>query len=291
MRTITCKNKNGISVEFGSTFSPFLLEDCDGIYTVKNNVALSESDMLDGATYLGSKTKSRNIVLTLRDHPMSDHRENRALLYSLFEPDSVGTMVYTENGVSREAEYYVEDIVVDGRARARQAVVSLICPDPFFYALNDMRVIIAGWEALWTFPHEFTSAGEEFATRMSEKLRTITNTDAAGNIGLVITITAQGNVINPSITHVEKAESIKVGTEVMPLEMVNGDQLVITTEAGNKHIYLTRNGIKTEINEYMSVDSVFIQLANGKNTIGYNAESGSEYMAVELSYRYKYLGV
>ena len=73
-----------MEVSFTDTFSPFLLEDCDGIYTVKNTVTTSENTMTDGATYQGSTTQMRNIVLTLRDHPKADHQENRTLLYNLF---------------------------------------------------------------------------------------------------------------------------------------------------------------------------------------------------------------
>ena len=82
-----------MEVSFSDTFSPFLLEDCDGIYTVKNTVTTSENTMTDGSTYQGSTTQMRNIVLTLRDHPKADHQENRSLLYNLFKPKSPGTLV------------------------------------------------------------------------------------------------------------------------------------------------------------------------------------------------------
>ena len=291
MREITCQNEDGMSVTFGNTFSPFLLEDCDGIYEVSNKVAISDNSMLDGATYLGSVVKMRNIVLTLRDRPNSDHQANRVLLYGLFKPKSPGTFIYREGATARTINYYVESVRIDGALRARQAVVSLLCPDPLFSALSELRVTMAAWNALWEFRHEFVAGGEEFGTRAQEKLRTIENYGAVDNIGMEITITAAGPVMNPSITHVEKAETIKIGTENNPLEMAIGEKIIILTGSSNKHVYLLRDGVRTEINEYLENDSVFIQLAVGANTIGYNADTGSEYMMIDIAYRYKYLGV
>jgi len=282
-----------MEVTFGKAFSPFLLENCDGIYTVQNNVVSSENTMTDGATYQGSTTKMRNIVLTLRDKNGTDHQANRTLLYTLFKPKSLGKLTYLENdkSESRSIDYYVESVVVDSVMRARQATVSLLCPEPFFVGPSDLTVTMAGWNSYFEFMHEFSAAGEEFGARVNERLKTIENTSAADNIGLTITITASGPVENPSIYHVEQAESITVGTEARPLDMVTGDKVIITTGTNNKHVYLEHNGVKTEINEYMTEDSEFIQLMHGTNTLGYSAVSGETYMTVVVAYRYRYLGV
>ena len=67
-RTITCRNDDGYELTFGETgFDPFLLESCDGCYSVKNNVTMSDNTMLDCATYQGSVAAKRKIVLGLRD--------------------------------------------------------------------------------------------------------------------------------------------------------------------------------------------------------------------------------
>lgn len=281
-----------MEVRFSDTFRPWLLEDCDGIYTVKNSVTISENTMTDGGTYQGSITQVRNIVLTLRDHPLANHQENRTLLYNLFKPKSFGTLIYLEHdgAESRSIEYQVETIDTDGVNRARQATVSLLCPDPFFVAPSDTIVTMAGWVSYFEFPHEFPLGGEEFEARVEEKLKTIENTSAADNIGMTIVIKAAGAVTNPAIYHVEQGEQIEVGTRARPLEMVAGDEVTITTGTNNKHVYLTHGGSRREINEYLSEASEFIQLSHGINTIGYSAESGETYMTVEISYRYRYLG-
>ncbi len=291
-RSIICRNEDGVEVRFSDTFMPWLLEECDGIYTAINSVTISENTMTDGGTYQGSITQVRNIVLTLRDHPLANHQENRTLLYNLFKPKSFGTLTYLEHdgAESRSIEYQVESIDMDGANRARRATVSLLCPDPFFVAPSDITVTMAGWEPCFGFPHEFPEGGEEIEYRVEEKLKIIENTSAVDNIGMKIVIKAAGAVTNPTIYHVEQGEQIKVGTSARPLEMVAGDEVTITTGTNNKHVYLTHGGSRREINEYLSEESEFIQLSHGVNTIGYSAESGESYVTVEISYRYRYLG-
>lgn len=291
-RKITCSNEDNISIVFQEDrFMPFLLESCDGIYMMENNVATSENTMTDGATYQGSTTKMRNIVLTLRDRPEDDHKANRSLLYTLFKSKSKGTFEYEEDGEKKTIDYYVESVNIDGEKRARQATVSLLCPDPFFVDTSDLIVMMAGWHAAWEFRHEFQDGGEPFGERIKERLKTIENTSAADYIGLTITINALGPVLNPSITRVESNETIKIGTSTAPLNMVLGDQVIITTHTNNKHVYIMRDGVQTEINNYLDDDSEYIQLRHGQNTLGYAADSGESYMSVTVAYRYRYVGV
>ena len=51
------------------------------------------------------------------------------------------------------------------------------------------------------------------------------------------------------------------------------------------------NGITLFSYEYLDPDSSFFQLLAGTNTIGYNADSGAEYLNVHIEYKMRYLGV
>ncbi len=290
-RKIICTNEDGIQLILTDAFSPFLLENCEGIYEFSNDVSMSDNTMTDGATYQGSVTSKRNIILTLRDRPGSDHMANRSLLYNVFKPKSPGTFDYFEGGMQRSIRYYVEKVYASGKERSRRATVSLLCDDPFFVAPSDITVQMAGWTSDWVFQHEFVDGGEEFGSRIQERIKEIENLSAADGIGLTIVIDAAGPVTNPSVSHVEQEETIKVGTTANPLNLLNGERVIITTGTNNKHVYLVSGGVKTEINEYLSEDSEFIQLMHGINTLGYAADSGDQHMTVTISFRYKYLGV
>lgn len=289
-RKITCINEDNVSITLEDKFTPWELQSCEGIYEMNSAVNTLVNTMTDGSTYQGSQVSQRNIVLVLRDSPYADHRINRTLLYSVFKPKTAGTFIYTENGISRAIDYYVEKVYIDAIKRARTATISLICPDPYFRDPEDIKVIMAGWDGQFEFQHEFIDQGEELGVRNNERLKEIENYNA-DDIGLTITLSANGTVTNPSITHVEKQESIKIGTTANQFTMVADDKVIITTHTNNKHVYLIHNGIMTRINEYLSEDSEFIQLKNGINTFGYNAGSGVDYLSVDITFRYRYLGV
>lgn len=289
MRVIECINDDGLSARFGRSFSPWKLTDVDGLYQVNENVYTSENTMTNGSTYQGSTTKMRNIVLHLvcRDR----YKYCRQFLYDVFKVQSEGTLIYEESGERRTIKYHVENIDPDSMGNLRAASVSLLCPDPYFESDQDITVVIAGWESGWHFPHEWKAEGEPFGEKSAEKLKTVENDSAADHIGMTIRISASGKVTNPSVTRVESTETIKIGTSAHLMEMGTGDEIMITTGVNNKHVYLIRNGKQTEINEYLDESSVFLQLMRGKNTIGYNADSGADYMRVTIQFRYKFPGV
>ena len=286
-RTITCSNADGVSISFGERgLTPFLLVSAEGCYYIDNNVTISANTMTDGGAYQGSVAKVRNIVLTVKD--LTNHVYNRNLLAALFKSGDVGTLVFKEDTNERQIEYYVESVNSTGQFGTRTYTISLLCPDPFFYAMDDISVFMAAWVENFEFPHEFISTGEEFGYRSIERSQRIVNENAADHIGMTIKINAIGAVENPSITHVETGDTITVGTSNKPMQMVAGDVITITTSDNDKHVYLTHMGVTTEVNEYLTEDSVFIQLMRGANDIGYDAESGVSNMIVELTYRLKY---
>ncbi len=288
-KKIICKNEDGVQVEFSyEDDAEFFLISCDGIYSVSNNVVTSENTMTDGSTYQGSTTKQRNIVITAEFD--SDYQSRRDFLYKSFKPKSPGTFFYYENEEQRQIDYRVEDIDIDEAGVCRNAVISLICPDPFFKDPADTTVTMAGWEPCFEFPHEFTEP-EEFGIRVAELVKNIENDSAADHIGIEVVMEALGAVRNPAIYHVQQDIHIQIGTEKNPFDMEPGDVVRITTGTNEKNIYLEKDGTVTKINEYLEEESEFIQLVHGSNTLIYDADQGVDYLNVTVMYRFRYLGV
>lgn len=267
--------------------APFLLVGADGLYDVNNNVYLSENSMIDGAVYQGSVVKYRNIVLLLVD--IGSYPEDRDQLNRLFKEREYGVLVFQEgDSPKRKIEYIVESMTSTGLNSKRSHSISLICPDPFFYDLSDTDEKMASWVSDFEFP--FSSEPTiEFGHQTDERIKVIRNDYAEDNIGMTIILTCSGAVTNPSVTRVESNETIRVGSSAKPFTMQAGDVLTITTAMGNKHVRLTRNGATSEVNHYLTEDSVFIQLMRGDNTIGYDAGSGVSNLSVDVRYRFKYV--
>lgn len=289
-KKIVCKNEDNVEIEFSyEDDAEFFLISCDGIYSVSNNVVTSENTMTDGSTYQGSTTKQRNIVITAEFD--SDYQSRRDSLYKIFKPKSPGTFYYTENAEQREIEYRVEGIEIDEAGVCRNAVISLICPDPFFKDPADTTVTMAGWEPCFEFVHEFTSELEEFGVRIAELVKTVENDSAADYIGIEVIMEALGAVRNPVLYHMQQDIHIQIGTDDYPFDMEPGDVVRITTGTNEKNVYLIKGGEKTKINEYLDEESEFIQLVHGSNTFIYDAASGVDYLNVTIKYRFRYLGV
>lgn len=288
-RYITCTNEDNVSCKFGSSFSPFLLTAVDGMYKVGVNISTSDSNLIDGVIYQGSKMSSRNIVLTIRDK--ENHKDNRELLYRLFKPNSKGILRYYENDEVKKINYYVESVDVTGNYNSRQATVSLICTDPFFYDNEETIKYLAEWHGNFEFEHQFISNKEEIGYRSLVKNLNIQNLTPRNDIGLNIEITSIGTAKNLKIIHNEQNKTISIGTDEKEFNMMAGDVVNIITEKGNKNIILTRENVATNINNYLSEDSEFIQLGVGDNHIGYDASEGVSNLSFKIAYTFKYNGV
>jgi hypothetical protein len=264
-----------------------LLTDVDGIYEAKNKVYVSENSMIDGAVYQGSVAEYRNIVLHLTD--TDKYVDNRDALNRLFKEKSVGTLTFWEaDAAPRKIDYYVESLNSTGEDPYREHQVSLICPDPFFYDINASSEQMASWVGVFTFPFASPSTGFVFGYKDNSLIKKIQNDFAEDNIGITIIMSCLGGVTNPSITHIETNSSIHIGHSGKPFNMVAGDIVTITTETGNKHVTLTHDGVTSEINHYLTEDSVFIQLMRGSNSFGFGADSGVNNLTITLEYTYKY---
>lgn len=288
MRSITCTNNNGNSIVFGETaFSPFLLAHVDGLYNSKNELSITENAMLSGGDFQGSRIPTRNIVLTVTDKPHNKYAQaQRDALREVFTEGMRGTLTYEEDGSKRCTDYYVESIEKGDR---QLYIISLLCPDPYFYDTEYSRATMSAWASDFEFPHEFQEEGEELGHK--DEVRIIEIRGISPNpVGMIMKITANGPVTNPSVVKISSGETITLGTETHPFEMIYGDEVTITTEDGKKNVTRTRGDETESVNQYMTEDSVFFQITNGTNFFGYTAEDGVDNISFDIYYRNRYEG-
>lgn len=133
------------------------------------------------------------------------------------------------------------------------------------------------------FLSEFgTGTPVEFGYREINQIVEIDNT---GDVDCPIKVVfrASGDVVKPYIQNVETRELLRINKT---LKM--GDVLEITTEFGNKNVYL--NGEKAH--HYLDfLNSTWLQLSPGINLIKYDAEHGLTNLECSIYYTPQYLGV
>jgi Phage tail protein RIFT-related domain len=111
-----------------------------GLEPVKAAVSTSPFGSVDGAAYTGSSVLSRNIVLTLRPNPNWanwTYESLRRLIYSYFMPKRATRLIfYSDDMIPVRIEGIVEAVEVNQFSQDPEIQVSIICPDPYFIALN-----------------------------------------------------------------------------------------------------------------------------------------------------------
>lgn len=116
------------------------IRNIDGLDPVKASVKTSPFGSIDGVSYTGSSIPSRNIVLTLHPNPDWDtwsHEKLRRLLYSYFMPKRpVRLVFFSDDLVTVEISGIVESAAVNAFSKDPEFLVSIVCPDPYFTALE-----------------------------------------------------------------------------------------------------------------------------------------------------------
>lgn len=279
---IVCENQRGERVSFG-WYPPCWLASVDGLGP-DYNVYTSKNSGQDGENYNGSDAKMRNIVLIL-DVSKSDFLVQRNKLFNFFQPRSIGTLYYYEGDEAKKIIYYAEKVEPGGTDNdlTRTLTISLICPDPKFYALQDQLTQLAIWEGKITFPLRIHPP-----FTVTEKVNTLignVHNDSAVPMGLTVKFTASGEVVNPSLYDVNRYELMQINTT-----MHAGDKIVITTGDGNKRVKLISGGRTFNINNLMAYPPKWLKAYQGDNLYRYNADSGIDSLSVSILSTQAYWG-
>ena len=280
MIKIVCENYRGEKMTFSRT-PRMWIESISGL-GADYEVTTSKNSGQDGENYTGATASKRNIVMVL-DVPKRRMDDVKDRLYSFFQPRSVGILYYYSGNIARKTRYYVESIEPEESGLVRTITISLICPDPKFYALTDNLTELAVWEGLIEWPLEIIEPFE--VTRKINSLIGNVYNPSAVPMGLTVTFRASGTVVNPSLYDVNRQELMQVNTT-----MHAGDQIVITTADGNKHVKLISGGVTSNINNLMAYPPHWLKAYQGDNLFRYNADSGIDSLSVSILSTQAYWG-
>lgn len=135
------------------------IRNIEGLEPVKASVNTSPYGSVDGTSYVGSSVLSRNIVLTVHPNPdwnIWTHASLRKLLYLYFMPKKPIRLVFYCDDIDPVEIYgVVEDIAGNQFSSDPEFLISIICPDPYFTAINP--IVLTGQSIR---PPEFGGGGE-----------------------------------------------------------------------------------------------------------------------------------
>jgi hypothetical protein len=116
------------------------VRNIDGLDPVKAAISTSPRGSIEGVTYTGSDIPSRNIVLTI--HPNPDwltwsFESLRRLIYQYFMPGRPVRLIFESDDIVPVEIYgVVESVSANPFSKDPEMLVSVICPDPYFSAVD-----------------------------------------------------------------------------------------------------------------------------------------------------------
>lgn len=111
-----------------------------GLEPVEASISTTPFGSLDGDAYSGSSVGSRNIVMTVKPNPdwvTWTYEKLRLLLYTYFMPKRQVRLVFETDEIGAvEIFGYVESISPDIFSKDGEIQISVICPYPYFTAIE-----------------------------------------------------------------------------------------------------------------------------------------------------------
>lgn len=299
--------------------SGLLITKIDGLGPAKATINKTDLATTDGSLFNSSKLTERNIVITFlleRSFPeptdnleQTHNIENtRQRTYKYFPSKRQVTLSFETDNRNARVVGWVESNEPDIFSKDESQVISIICPDPYFYS-NER-----GYS-----PHvvEFSGLSDEFEFPFSnesleDKLLVF------GNISPVVTksfayygdqetgikmILHFVNNVNTNIRIDKRKPSdpneimssflldVEKFTALMETGFLNGDSIVVDTTMGNKRITLERNGLRYNILNAVSRDSDWFQLDKGTNTFYMTAFGNEQSLTFRIENYVLYEGI
>lgn len=242
----------------------------------------------DGATYNSARVSSRNIVFMIR-FVGDDIEECRRKTYKYFALKKQVTLEIITDTRDLRITGYTESNEPNIFSSAEDTSISVVCPYPFFYSVNNRNTVsFYGEEPLFEFPFENNNEMEPLIEFGNVYTVTEANVYYEGDyeVGVIITIHATGPAKNVSVYKLDTLESIEIKTE-----LETGDDIVISTIARDKYIHRIRNGVTTNILNCTGKKTNWFLLDGGDNAFAYAAEEGIRNLQFSVANDILYEGV
>jgi len=281
---LTYINNTGHSVTLRQT-KPLFLTKLDGAGRIRQTINTFHAPEQDGAFYISSTLDMRNITIEgqILASTVDASYDFRRQLLKIFTPKQRGTLIYRDRQISCIVE---ESGFSQGNiARAPQFFISLLCPSPFFEALETIREELASWQGNFLFPLEIVDPGIELGIRQPSQIITIDN---IGDVpcGCEIVFHALGTLDTPELLNVDTGEFVRINAT-----MTAGEEYHVFTHFAGKRVTHVVGTTVTNAFPLLDVGSTFLQLDAGRNTLRYDAGDNIDLLEVSIFYRPLFLGV
>ena len=302
IKSITVINQLGDSVTL-SLSEPWdtglIITGIDGLGPPKANISSTDLAMGDGAVFNSSRIEKRNIVFHFRltevmgEDGISVEKsieDVRIDTYRYFQLKQKHRLIFETDTRFVEIEGYVESNEPDIFNKEETANVSIICPNPFFFA-KSATCILNGVNEAFEFPFSNESLTEdllvmgEYSENVGEGIPYHGDVDS----GVVMTIAAHGPCSGIRVVNMLSKERFVIDTSKIGQifgdgnnDVIAGDVLTFSSMPGAKTARLRRNSKEVTILPTISRTGQWLHLVNGNNVFYYRCESGESNIQIEI---------
>lgn len=260
----------------------FVCSNVDGLTVADVDVASNTVYSMDGDRITNMQTQPREIVIDLTVKPDVNVQEAREHLTRYIKPKQPATLLlrYDLSGAeqSKAISGRISRIDMPRFTDNVVAQVTLYCAQPYW---EDAEFIVKYISDILNLHHFEITWSEPLPMGVYDLTRT-RQFDNAGDaaVGMVITITAQGDVVNPALYNNMTGEYIGIDDT-----LAAGDEVVINTIRGQKSI--TKNG--ANVLNKLRRGSTWLQLDVGNNIFLIDADKGASEMYFTLIFKQAYV--
>lgn len=150
-------------------------------------------------------------------------------------------------------------------------VINIFCDSPMFHKVEQPKTALTGKFSLWHFPLAIPDTGFKLSTRKDYLFISVTN-EGNSSVGGVITLKADGEVLNPTVEIIDTGETFTVYKTLVKNEVVEID----TREGKYRSI---KGGMTEPTNNYLQYwdyENTWIQFPVGEVLVGYSTGNDSE---------------
>lgn len=286
IKSVTAVNFKGESIKmdlFHPESSGFIIIKIDGIGPGKATVTKNDSKVYDGGTITSARLPSRNIKMEIEFLWVNSIEDVRHKSYKYFPLKKPITLIFETDTRTVEIEGVVESNEPDIFSSEESTNISIICPDPYFYASGDnarSKTDFSGINPMFEIPSDtgysnesLTDALTEISTVFVQSERGIMNYGEV-DIGVVISIKPLAIVKGVlTISNITLGQNMSFDLNKIKTITENdfhiGDELVINTLRGKKSVTLVREGKNYNALSCIDTRTDWIHLTSGENTFTY----------------------
>lgn len=279
MYSLIVENKYGNQLEL--THNPaYVVTEIDGLDPPDAVINATKNAVSDGSVFNSSYLDNRTITITLSINGPAE--ENRLNLYKYFKTKQFLRLYYENDSRSVYIDGYVKSLQVAYFDVKQVAQIVIVCPKPYFLDTTDDITEFSSVIKLFEFPFDI-STPIPFSDVVPLEDKSVIN-DSDVEVGAIITIKANGAVLNPIITNTDTGEYFGVNVSMAAL-----DEIVINTRIGEKSV--TSDNELNNLIGFVQEGSTWFQLYPGDNVYSISASSGAEYLEVVFEITPQYEGV